>query len=251
MKLKKKLNDSVENVNITGLLGCYASCFVFNPYIQKRKACALIPRMLYDVTGTKYTPQTHLPDYVRSRILELLTEIINRDNIDGSLAEVGVYKGHFSAQINSLLPERTLYLFDTFEGFTENDKMIDTSKNFISSRNDVDSAFKDTNIDLVLSKMTTPNKCIVKKGWFPKTTENLDDTCFALVSLDCDLYDPIYAGLEYFYPRLTKGGYMLLHDYNCLKFRGVKAAVTDYETNYGPLPKVPIPDHSGTLIITK
>ena len=43
----------------------------------------------------------------------------------------------------------------------------------------------------------------------------------------------------------------MLHDYNNEGFLGVKKAVDYYEKNYGNLVKVPIPDQSGTLIISK
>lgn len=43
----------------------------------------------------------------------------------------------------------------------------------------------------------------------------------------------------------------MLHDYNNRGFQGVKAAVADYEKDCGHLAKVPIPDQSGTLVISK
>lgn len=248
--IRKEFEKKTGKLGHSSFLGSYASCLVASAWIQKHGQCALIPRMRYDSLGTRYSPQTHMPDYVRSRTLELIAEMIERDNIDGSLAEVGVYKGHFSGQMNALLPSRKLYLFDTFEGFDESDKKRDNESGFISGCDFVDKAFKDTNIDLVLSKMITPDMCVVKKGYFPESADNIEDT-FALVSLDCDLYEPMYAGLEYFYPRLAKGGFMMLHEYNCPGFRGVKPAVADYEKKYGQIPKIPIADWAGTLVITK
>ena len=53
-------------------------------------------------------------DYVRFKLLELLTEQIQQQNIHGNLAEVGVFRGSFARVINALFPDRTLYLFDTF-----------------------------------------------------------------------------------------------------------------------------------------
>jgi O-methyltransferase len=46
--------------------------------------------------------------------------------------------------------------------------------------------FQDTTIDLVLSRMTHPDRVSVRKGYFPETTNGLEDT-FAFVSLDVDL----------------------------------------------------------------
>ena len=59
------------------------------------------------------------PRYAMMR--NCMNTIIER-NILGSMAELGVYKGEFSACLNQMLPDRKLYLFDTFEGFHNNDK---------------------------------------------------------------------------------------------------------------------------------
>ena len=42
--------------------------------------------------------------------------------------------------------------------------------------------------------------------------EALPSFCF--VSIDTDLYKPTYVGLSEFYPKLVKGGVIIIHDYN-------------------------------------
>jgi O-methyltransferase len=44
--------------------------------------------------------------------------------------------------------------------------------------------------------------------------DGLNDVLYALVNLDADLYNPTKAGLEYFYPHLSPGGVIFIHDYN-------------------------------------
>ena len=75
---------------------------------------------------------------------------------------------------------------------------------------------------------------------------------YAFVSIDVDFEESIYSGLEFFYPRLSNGGYIFLHDYNSAFLHGVKNAVRRYESDNGiRIIKVPIADRAGTLIITK
>lgn len=71
------------------------------------------------------------------------------------------------------------------------------------------------------------------------------------MSIDVDLEESIYNGLEYFYPRVNAGGYICVHDYNG-PLKGVRNAVDRYEQDSGNhLCKVPICDNSGTLVIAK
>src|SRR4026209_189 len=60
-------------------------------------------------------------DYIRLSTLELVAHEIDRNNIPGSVAELGVYKGKFAPYINQYFPGRKLFLFDTFKGFDEKD----------------------------------------------------------------------------------------------------------------------------------
>ena len=192
-------------------------------------------------------------DYCRYTTLELLMEQIKDNNIEGELAELGVFRGHFSKYINASFPDRKLYLFDTFEGFDEKDINADiknkyTSEEWFEKCND----FSSTSVKIVLDKMKYQSQCVVRKGWFPETIPD-EEITYAFVSLDCDLYEPMLAGLRYFYPRLSKGGYIMLHDYNLIhELRGVKQAVRDYEVEIGEkLVKVPVSDIGGSLVIGK
>src|SRR4030095_3384602 len=148
-------------------------------------------------------------DYIRISTLELISFEITKRGLKGNVAELGVYKGKFARYINQFFPDRKLYLFDTFEGFDKGDIANERSKNYSSGSQD----FSDTSISAVLKQMPFPDHCIPVKGFFPESAKEIDDS-FVLVSLDADLYDPIYAGLHFFFPRLVKGGYILIHDFN-------------------------------------
>jgi hypothetical protein len=185
-------------------------------------------------------------DYCRFMAMRLAAQRILARNIPGAVAELGVYKGELAAVLNRLFPERTLYLFDTFEGFSQNDLADGQEKKHSVA---CVGEFQDTDVDLVLSRMSHPEKVIVRKGYFPETAEGLEDT-FALVSLDVDLYKPIMAGLRYFYPRLSPGGCIFVHDYNNRRYKGVKTAVEEFVDVTGA-PLVQLPDLAGTAVLTK
>jgi O-methyltransferase len=174
-----------------------------------------------------------------ARIIALknTASLIYEKNISGDVAELGVFQGDFAKHINSLFPDRKLFLFDTFEGFSEKDiekeKEIGTKRVFERSYN-----YNGASIELVMNKMQNNRNCIIRKGYFPETINGLESN-FAFVSLDADLYQPMLEGLKYFYPRLVKGGYIFVHDFFTDTFTGTKEAVREYSRikniNYVPI----------------
>jgi len=171
---------------------------------------------------------------VQSRInfIEQLAQLFEENQVGGAVAEGGVFQGEFAREINRVFPNKTLYLFDTFSGFDDKDMAHDQSNQFshISSGNHLIS----TNVELVKRKLPFIEKCVICQGYFPETTIEIDTKeTFCFVNLDFDLYLPILAGLEYFYPRMEKGGVILIHDYFTEGFKGVKAAVLEFEKKIG------------------
>jgi O-methyltransferase len=212
--------------------------------ILRKLGILTIGRMAQIDHQPKFIPPLE-EDYVRLTTLELVAHEIQRKNIEGSVAELGVYRGDFARHLNLLFPDKTLYLFDTFEGFTEKDKKIERDLSF----SDVNQDFSDTSIEYVLNRMSNREKVVIKKGYFPESIGGLDDR-FCFISIDADLYQPTYEGLKYFYSRLNHGGYIFIHDYNFTKYPGVKSAVDKFaeEQQIGIIPLI---DCNGSAIISK
>jgi O-methyltransferase len=185
-------------------------------------------------------------DFCRLMSIRLAAERIIQKKISGAIAELGVYRGDLASALNWLFPDRTLYLFDTFEGFSEKDLSAEQKANHSQA---AVGDFQNTSADFVLSRMTHPEKVVVRKGYFPATLGDLEDS-FALVSLDVDLYQPTVAGLNYFYPRLVKGGCMFVHDYNNRRYLGVRSAVDEFVKASGAS-LVQLPDFAGTVVLAK
>lgn len=216
--------------------------------------------MAYDgVSTTLCGDYDDLRDYVRFREIELIGEEIKRHNVPGDIAEAGVDYGDCSWVINAVFPDRTMYLYDTFQGFDQRDVQVETQNNYTSkSFYDSCNSFKrdsfktpEDQINFVKSRLRHPEKAIFRKGYFPETAAGEQDKTFAFVSLDMDLYQPIKSGIEFFYPKLSRGGYIMVHDYNNKEFHGIRDAVAECEAVLGPLCKVPLPDQGGTVIIMK
>ena len=143
--------------------------------------------------------------------------------------------------MNQLMPERTLYLFDSFEGFAQDACAAESFQ----------AAHRNTAIDQVLSIMPRPKHIVVKPGFFPKSLDGMEEQ-FCLVSLDVDFAKTTLDGLRYFWPRLNKGGYLMLHDWGSPKLPGVAEALKAYEAEIGEsIPGIPLCDVGGTLVLCK
>ncbi|MBR5336536.1 MAG: class I SAM-dependent methyltransferase [Lachnospiraceae bacterium] len=180
--------------------------------------------------------------------LRVCSDVIRDNRVDGCCAEVGVYKGEFARYINEYLSDRKLYLFDTFEGFGDQ-KLERGELRSLSERQKME--FQDTSVAEVLEKMPHQENIEVRKGFFPGTAADIsEDTRFAFVSLDCDLYKPIMEGLLFFWPRLSHGGYIFVHDAAGFMWPGAKRAVDEFCKENNAV-RLPILDRCLTTIIMK
>jgi len=211
---------------------------ILNKYNQV--PCGIM--MALDKKRQKFVFET---DYIRASSLELIANEIYDKNIQGCVAELGVYRGSFAKYINRAFPDKKLYLFDTFEGFNKQDIKTELEKGYSTGEQD----FSETTVELVLEKMENRQNCIIKKGFFPETAEGINDT-FSFVSIDVDLYEPMKKGLHWFYERLNAGGYIMLHDYNNKNYKGIKAALREFSEEK-KVPYFPICDAWGSAIIMK
>jgi O-methyltransferase len=182
----------------------------------------------------------------RIKALKNSAQLIYDNGVAGSVAELGVFQGEFAKHINELFFDRTFYMFDTFEGFIgsdiEKEMEIGTKRMFERTYN-----YSGTSIELVMGKMKNPDRCIVKKGFFPETAEGVEDK-FAFVSLDADLYQPMLEGLKYFYPKLSTGGIIFVHDFFTNEFTGTRKAVLEYKNDVN-LKFIPLGDDCSVAII--
>ena len=143
-------------------------------------------------------------DYFRYATLGLAAQRVVDEAIPGAFAEVGVWRGETSAFLHRVAPERTLYLFDTFQGFDERDLPPGAG----------DLRFRDASQEAVRRRVGPSERVVFRVGYVPDTLAGLEDETFAFVLLDLDLLAPTEASLEFFYPRLSPGGYLVMHDYN-------------------------------------
>jgi len=185
-------------------------------------------------------------DITRLWCLLLNIKQVISEKIEGDFAELGVWRGNTAAVLAdfAINDGRDVFLFDTYSGFSESDLTeIDADKTAM---------FDNTSIEMV-SKTVGYNdsRCHYIEGLFPESiTIEVEEKTYAVVSLDCDLYKPMKAGLDFFYPRMSIGGIFFIHDYSSQFWNGAKAAVDEFCAKTGEY-VVLMPDKSGSAFLRK
>lgn len=137
--------------------------------------------------------------------------------LPGKFAEVGVYQGVTAKLISSVKGDRELHLFDTFEGLpaaSEKDAGVHRVAQYACS------------LESVMVYLQDFEQIYFHKGLFPESARDVEESQYAFVHFDVDLYEGTYACLEYFYPRMVPGGVMISHDYGMLA--GVQRAFQEF-----------------------
>jgi O-methyltransferase len=145
-----------------------------------------------------------VPDYVRLAACAEALHRLDREGIEGSIAEVGVFQGATSVFLQQAAPGRPLHLFDTFTGFPQG--QLDSPGQ--------DERFRDTSAGAVRARLPAEAKVTLHSGTVPDTLAEVRDERFSFVLLDMDISEPTRAALDFFWPRMVRGAYLFVHDYH-------------------------------------
>lgn len=164
------------------------------------------------------------------------------NKIEGDIVECGVWKGgSMMAVADTLIKhndvQRHLYLFDTFEGMSEpTDKDVDiagVSAGYLmehSDKNKDESVWCNAPLDGVkdvLGSSGYPKDQVhFVKGMVETTIPEHAPQKIALLRLDTDWFESTRHELEHLFPRLVKGGVLIIDDYG--HWQGARRAVDEY-----------------------
>lgn len=207
-----------------------------------------------DVTAEEWRILNAVQPYTmtsRARVLALIRAVayLTRAGIPGDLAECGVWRGGSSMAMALALrangdTSRTIWLYDTFRGmtaptdadvdvrgssaqaqlqrarFTRNNGML-----CIAGREDVEANIRQTGYPA--------DRVRFVEGPVEATLEHTAPDRLAMLRLDTDFYASTMAELCILYPRLSRGGVLILDDYG--HWQGARRAVDEYFAAGAPL----------------
>ncbi len=164
-------------------------------------------------------------------------------SVAGDFAECGVYRGGTALLLSRVLKGsgKALHLFDSFEGLPAPDPERDPDL-----EEGVFRATSARDVERLLGRF--PGSLRIHEGFIPSTFEGLEDSRFAFVHIDVDLYRSTLDCLDYFYPRLAAGAVVVFDDYGFPAARGEKEAVDEF---FAGRPEAPLALPTGQALVTK
>ena len=162
---------------------------------------------------------------------------VNKNRLKGDIVECGIWKGgnlFLSKKINDLYNiKRKYYGFDTFDGMPPPGKYEDKKWKKIYKTSQLDS-FKVSKKDVISFAKNIFNNISEFRFIEGKVEKTLKDKKnlpkkISLLRLDTDWYDSTKVELNILYPKLIKGGILIIDDYGDMK--GAKKAVDEFFKN--------------------
>ena len=163
-------------------------------------------------------------------------------SVEGERAECGVLRGTSALLLcraaqtqNAAYAGEGLHLIDSFEGLdapTDEDRFEVQRAEGVKSVSIGKGAYA-APIELPRRALKDFPKVAYHKGWIPQVFDGLPAGLWSFVHLDVDHYEPTYAGLAYFYPRLSRGGVIMCDDYGAPMFPGAHRAWDLYCEEHG------------------
>jgi hypothetical protein len=153
--------------------------------------------------------------------------------LDGAFVECGTWRGGMAAAMIALGgPGRSYHFFDSFEGLPPA-RAIDGADALAWQEDTLSPAYHDNCragldefLDLIRRQPADPGRVAVHKGWFHETLPSQAQCPIAVLRLDGDWYDSTIVCLDQLYPRVQKGGLIIVDDY--ADWDGCARAVHDF-----------------------
>jgi hypothetical protein len=190
---------------------------------------------LHDIKVPRNVPRLHTPTPLCAANINIVLALVDRTRaVPGDLAECGVYRGGTliptGLHLKQSRADKVLYGFDSFQGF---DGSVDSeiALGGVENSEKRRGGFSDTSLQYVrdrVRRFALEDHVKVVPGYLADTLETHSEKQFSFVHLDVDIYESYKLCLEFFYPRLSAGGVILLDEYNDPPWPGCNKAVDEF-----------------------
>jgi O-methyltransferase len=156
--------------------------------------------------------------------------------VPGDFIETGVWRGGCCILMRgvlaaNLIQDRKVYAADSFAG-------LPAPKPNLFPLDEGDTLHTMQELAIPLDEVKAnfdrygllDDQVVFVKGFFSDTLPTLDAGPFAVIRLDGDMYESTYIALEALYPKLSRGGFVIIDDYGAIE--QCRRAVADYRAKF-------------------
>jgi O-methyltransferase len=187
--------------------------------------------------GIKASGSTHDATVVHQRMYNTVQFLRHTSDLEGDVAECGVFRGLFSFMFcnylrlaNPNFDGQGYHVFDSFQGLSQ------PSEQDVISRPEygaVGTHFRPAgefqgSLETVKSTLKDYPLVQYHAGWIPESLASVAERSYKFVHVDLDLYEPTKGAVEYFYPRMVKGGIIVIDEYAIPRWPGPRMAVDEF-----------------------
>jgi hypothetical protein len=151
-------------------------------------------------------------------------------SLPGDYVECGVNRGGFSRMMAEYvglaeLPDKKLYLVDTYCGLPERDLPAAAGKG-------IEGLYAECHDAVVETFSAFPNAVVIR-GVVPEILPEVPVQRACYLSIDLNTVEPSIAAAAYFWPLMAPGAVMVLDDYGFVNFRDQKVAFDAFAASLG------------------
>ena len=191
-----------------------------------------------------YRPISSLTLVSRDRCHVLWKTLQQAVHLEGDFIECGVFRGGTALLAAQTLQGQlddgcALHLFDSFKGMPKTTDGIDRFQS---------GDFDRTSVEAVTRLLSPYSFVKLHPGFIPDTFGNSTIGRVAWAHVDVDIYKSVQHCINYIYPRLVRGGFLLFDDYGFPSCASTRRAVDEAFADW---PEVPICLPTGQCLVVK
>jgi len=167
--------------------------------------------------------------------LQMCIESVIADKIPGDFIETGVWKGGSTIFMRGILKaygitNRRIWVADSFEGLPP-----PNIENYPDDKDDIHYTIDSLKISLEQVQENfkayglLDEQVVFLKGWFSDTLPKAHVEELGILRLDGDMYESTMDAIVNLYPKLSKGGYIIVDDY-CIP--SCRKAISDFRAKH-------------------
>ena len=177
----------------------------------------------------------------RGRALHRLARLAFETKTPGALVDCGVWNGGSTVLLSHGAPDREVFAFDSFEGLPEPGPLDGAeSAGWSGGCHGAEQKLREAFV-----RYAAPQRLHVRRGWFQDTfpAAERDIDRIAVLHCDGDWYDSVKLTLEAFYPRVARGGFVVIDDYG--HWIGARRATDEFRIAVGDTAPLVRVDYTG------